>query len=179
MASKNDILPISSAQIFTLPPPFYNVPNIQNLRSVEGIPLPSHKPANTTSNQCTIRPKVIFRSANPYLADPSSLSELGISTIFDLRSAPEVSKNPLGWIGGGEAEVAEKYGIRRVWCPVFEAEDYSPERLVGRFAMYMSEGVEVSHCYDIVQPFTYKSFPTVPSIFSLSDSSKSMRCQFP
>ena len=41
-------------------------------------------------------------------------------------------------------EAMEQEGVKRSWVPVFEATDYSPERLAERYAKYMDQSVEVS-----------------------------------
>ncbi|RYN88060.1 hypothetical protein AA0119_g12191 [Alternaria tenuissima] len=73
----------------TLPsPPFYtHIPNINNLR------LATH--ALTTKSGATLRPNLLFRSAEVSKVDVAgwtALRQLGVGHVFDLRSKPEVDK---------------------------------------------------------------------------------------
>lgn len=115
-----------------LPPPFISTPTIANLRDAGNVDLPG--------TQRHIRPRTLLRSADPSRADAyalAALRALRVSRVFDLRSKPEIVKagGAREDYGGGEA--------RRVWCPVFEEADYSPERLAVRFEQYGREGTEV------------------------------------
>ncbi|CAN9212866.1 unnamed protein product [Alternaria alternata] len=140
----------------TLPsPPFYtHIPNINNLR------LATH--SLTTKSSATLRPNLLFRSAEVSKVDVAgwtALRQLGIGHVFDLRSKPEVDKghsnndnnnnndNDAGNAdavdgskagGGGGMQEA---GVQRTWVPVFEESDYSPERLAERYAKYMYQDV--------------------------------------
>lgn len=154
----------------SLPPPFISLPDIHNLRSIGLLPLPNYRAGDseTPSSGHVLKPGILFRSADPYNTDPHELKKLGIKTIFDLRSLPEVKKG-LGWAATSEGEVADHEDITRVWNPVFEAEDYSPERLAERFAMYMDESIEV--CPKFLAFFSYfylylkpKENPVAPSL---------------
>ncbi|KAF2758376.1 tyrosine protein phosphatase 5 [Pseudovirgaria hyperparasitica] len=118
-----------------LPSPFITLAGIHNLRPLPTLELPHH-PASSRSNPITLKPSTIWRSAEPYKADPEELKKLGIKYVFDLRSKPEfdMAEHGLGWA----AHPAE--GIERIWVPIFEDEGYNPERLAERFMKYMSEG---------------------------------------
>ncbi|KAF2680526.1 hypothetical protein K458DRAFT_434355 [Lentithecium fluviatile CBS 122367] len=138
-------------------PPFYTIPNINNLRDAA---LACNHLSTPTGK---IRPGVLFRSAEVSHLDAGgwkAVWEIGVGHVFDLRSAPEVEK---GWRGitgegksGEEGENEEKVlgvgdvrkgweegmrraGVRRTWCPVFPEADYSPERLAERYMKYMDE----------------------------------------
>ncbi|KAF2728779.1 hypothetical protein EJ04DRAFT_476837 [Polyplosphaeria fusca] len=132
-------------------PPFHTIPNLSNLRD----------PALLLS---TIRPNTLFRSADPSRLDRTgwiALRALGITHIFDLRSAPEITKassssstsTSTDGDGDGDAnanadvrpawmEMMQAAGVSRTWVPVFEEADYSPERLAQRYLKYMSEDTE-------------------------------------
>ncbi|KAF1849183.1 uncharacterized protein K460DRAFT_354060 [Cucurbitaria berberidis CBS 394.84] len=127
-------------------PPFYSIPNINNLRDAALYPL-------KTSTGQPIRPDILFRSAEVSklsLPDWQALHAIGISHVFDLRSKPEVDKGWAGIVGEGKdgADVRpgwiaamEQAGVKRSWVPVFAEADYSPERLAERYVKYMDEGV--------------------------------------
>ncbi|KAF1838238.1 hypothetical protein BDW02DRAFT_480813, partial [Decorospora gaudefroyi] len=110
-------------------PPFHPIPNTLNLRTATHT-LTSNHPPNTL-----LRPKILFRSGALTHANWHTLhASLGITHIFDLRSQPEIDK-------AGEPSCEKSAaGITRVWTPVFAATDYSPERVAGRYGMYLSEG---------------------------------------
>ncbi|KAF2015642.1 hypothetical protein BU24DRAFT_421940 [Aaosphaeria arxii CBS 175.79] len=133
-------------------PPFYAIKNIDNLRDAALFP----GGLNTTSGG-KIREGVLYRSADPSKLDKdgwSSLRQIGVAHLFDLRSLPELEK---GYKGVGQEELPkdangdsrypwidtlEAAGLNRTWTPVFKAEDYSPERLVERYIKYMDKNVE-------------------------------------
>ncbi|KAF2469497.1 uncharacterized protein BDR25DRAFT_289095 [Lindgomyces ingoldianus] len=125
-------------------PPFYAIPNINNLRDAALFPggLPT-----TTGGK--VRPGILFRSADVSQLDRGgwkAMREIGIGHVFDLRSKPEVEKegvdvDPMG-VRPGWIQMMEAEGVERTWVPVFEESDYSPERLAERYLKYMGEGVE-------------------------------------
>jgi protein tyrosine/serine phosphatase len=128
-------------------PPFHIVPNINNLRDAALFPL--------TTPSGSIRSEILFRSADVSKLTSSgwnSLRSLGITHLFDLRSAPEVgfrdddSSKP-EWVSAMSSA-----GIERTWCPVFAEQDYSPEGLAKRYVKYMDEDVKgfVSAYHDIL-----------------------------
>ncbi|KAJ4984440.1 tyrosine phosphatase [Stagonosporopsis vannaccii] len=130
----------------TLPsPPFFLVPNINNLRDAA---------VSLSTPQGPIRQGILFRSAEVSKLDNSgwaAMHNLGVAHVFDLRSKPEVEK---GWAGivakadGGEdvrpswLRDMEEVGIQRTWVPVFKETDYSPEKLAERYQKYMQTSVE-------------------------------------
>ncbi|KAL6705674.1 hypothetical protein ACN47E_006463 [Coniothyrium glycines] len=127
-------------------PPFIPLPHIHNLRSA------SHSLTTTSSPPQSIRPGILYRSADLSALTPSewhTLSTLGITTIFDLRSGPEVSKGFAALRPDGDAAAAQRAweddvraaGLQRHWVPVFEDKDYSPARLAERYVKYMDEDV--------------------------------------
>jgi protein tyrosine/serine phosphatase len=132
-------------------PPFHNIPNTLNLRTA------TH--SLTTTSGSPLRPGILFRSAdisNLNLSGWQALHALGVSYVFDLRSKPEIDKV---WTAKDE-DVKEEWernmreaGVKRLWVPVFEETDYSPERLAERYGKYMDEGVKgfVSAYQDILE----------------------------
>ncbi|KAI4607674.1 hypothetical protein J4E83_009571 [Alternaria metachromatica] len=133
----------------TLPsPPFYtHIPNINNLR------LATH--SLTTTSGATLRPGILFRSAEVAKLDTAgwtAVRDIGVAHVFDLRSLPEVEKGWAGIVGDdasgkqdfrpGWIQAMEEAGVKRTWTPVFSDEDYSPERLAERYANYMDEDVK-------------------------------------
>jgi protein tyrosine/serine phosphatase len=129
MSTTNDTTPLPS-------PPFHTVPNINNLRDAALFPL-------TTPNG-PVRPSILFRSADVSKLSASgwsTLSSLGVSHVFDLRSLPEVgfandSSSKPSWVSDMQSA-----GVERTWVPVFTAQDYSPEGIARRYVKYMDESV--------------------------------------
>lgn len=69
-------------------PPFVQVPGVTNVRGLGGLPI--------SSSSSTIRPGILFRSANLNhitSAGADRLKELGIGTIFDLRTVAEIRRD--------------------------------------------------------------------------------------
>lgn len=69
----------------------------------------------------------------------AAMQKLGITHCYDLRSYNEIERNRAAGRGGS----VEWDGCRRVFAPVFEDEDYSPEALAVRFKDYSTGGPEV------------------------------------
>ena len=125
-------------------PPFYNIPNINNLRDAALYPL--------STQQGRLRPGILFRSAEVSKLDPlgwNAVHSIGVGHVFDLRSKPEVDRGWEGIVGKGASddvrpgwiEAMEQAGIERSWVPVFQEKDYSPERLAERYVKYMDQSV--------------------------------------
>lgn len=137
-------------------PPFINVPHIHNFRSVGPYPL---------SRKKRFRPGYLYRSANLTSITNSGLfilgTELRITTVFDLRSTPEINKarsvhsdassstSPTNLankpsnadeseLTGDSAPISISERIQYVHAPVFTAVDYSPESIALRFRDYTS-----------------------------------------
>ncbi|KZM22907.1 uncharacterized protein EKO05_0001241 [Ascochyta rabiei] len=119
-------------------PPFYPIPNINNLRDAALHPLPTP--------HGKLRPGLLFRSADVSKLDLSgwqALHALGIAHVFDLRSKPEVERGQASSGTQPEWQAAmEKADVQRTWVPVFSEQDYSPEGLAGRYAKYMASSVQ-------------------------------------
>ncbi|CAI6090594.1 unnamed protein product [Clonostachys chloroleuca] len=89
--------------------PFIKVPGVANFRSVT---VPG------------LRPQFLFRSAEPSQISSAGikvLHDLGIATIFDLRSMDEVSPDAV------LVKATEWKGITRVSIPIFTKENCPPE----------------------------------------------------
>lgn len=116
-------------------PPFVFVPGLPNLRDIGGLPVAS-QPGKV------IRRGVVYRSSEPSKVTEKGvqvLNGLGITRVYDLRSAIEIEKasKTEGW------KPREWDGAERVFVPVFLDQDYSPEALALRFADYSSRSEEV------------------------------------
>ncbi|OCK85240.1 hypothetical protein K432DRAFT_318715 [Lepidopterella palustris CBS 459.81] len=160
-------------------PPFFVVPNINNLRDPALYPGGLRTPTGQK-----VRPGILFRSAEVSQLDQAgwaAVRSIGVKAVFDLRSKPEVLK---GWRGvikaktgldgkeigeevgedgvtkdgmgvrDGWLAMMENEGLERVWCPVFKDDDYSPERLAERYMKYMGEDVEVGRTCSFVPDHT-------------------------
>ncbi|KAK5170324.1 uncharacterized protein LTR77_004911 [Saxophila tyrrhenica] len=114
-------------------PPFVDIKGIANFRDVGG-------------QLDNVRKGVVFRSADPSKASEEGLKkmskDLGITTIFDLRSAPEIKRDGPEWadIAVDAQDVFEPYGIKRQWVPVFAEQDYGPDQVALRYKEYTREG---------------------------------------
>ncbi|KAF2846148.1 hypothetical protein T440DRAFT_459039 [Plenodomus tracheiphilus IPT5] len=152
-------------------PPFHSIPNLNNLRDVALSPL-----RTTTTNQ-TLRPGLLFRSAEVSHLDSTgwlALRALGVAKVFDLRSKPEVDKGWAGIVGPASGEgwltTMESADITRTWTPVFEESDYSPERLAERYAKYMEESVQgFVHAYRDILESGGGAFKTILLYFANLD----------
>lgn len=125
-----------------LPPPFINIPSLPNLRDAGGYPSTHTNGASTPS---AVRRKLLYRSADPSRISRSDLAKLhqehGITTIFDLRSWPEIER--AGTLEAWEENLRSNGNVTRHWRPVFKTEDYSPEKVALRFMDYGSpDGVD-------------------------------------
>jgi len=104
----------------TLPsPPFIDVPGIANFRDIGGYPVqsPSDSPGGRPTR--SIRRGLIFRSGEPTRLTKSGMQKLqsmGVTTIFDLRSAAEAMKDVHAIIESDGSR------IERISAPIF-AED--------------------------------------------------------
>lgn len=117
-------------------PPFITVAGIPNFRDLGGYPV-------TAPENHSIRREVIYRCGEPSQVTKdgvSTMTNLGITRIYDLRSVPEIERNKSAGRGG----IVEWEGCERVFVPVFRNEDYSPESIALRFKDYADGGPEVS-----------------------------------
>ncbi|KAG9232382.1 putative tyrosine-protein phosphatase [Amylocarpus encephaloides] len=109
-------------------PPFIQIDGLCNFRDIGDLP--------TTFPSLLTRSNVLYRG--PDLGQITSegeqqLRDLGIAVIFDIRSTPQIDR------AGGVQEIE---GIKRIWCPVFEDGEYTPEKAGLRYQQYSSEGTE-------------------------------------
>jgi hypothetical protein len=113
-----------------LEPPFVRVEGINNFRTVGGYPVRSATSARST------RRDFVYRSADPCYITPAGRSKfrsLGITTVYDLRSQPEVDKQLAKDPSAGNP-ISE--GVVRRFTPVFAHEDWSPEASAARHVLY-------------------------------------------
>ncbi|KAF5657535.1 tyrosin-phosphatase [Fusarium heterosporum] len=113
-----------------LGPPFIAVSGLANFRDLGGQPhrIPS-RPGYT------IKSGLIFRSAEPSRLTEqgiSTLQDLKISHVYDLRSRTEIERYATG--------IREWPGAERVFTPIFLDKDYGPEAIALRFQNYTAEG---------------------------------------
>ena len=116
-----------------LEPPFVQVDGISNFRSIGGYPI---IPSSSTSVKRSTRHSFIYRSADPcYItsAGRSKILSLGINTVYDLRSGPEVNRQ-LAKEPAAAIPIAE--GVVRRFVPVFTDQDWSPEAIAERHSVY-------------------------------------------
>lgn len=110
--------------------PFMQIEGINNFRSVGGYPVSSSSVARST------RHHFVYRSADPCYITPegrSKIRSLGITTVYDLRSQPEVDKQ-LAKDPSSGMPIAE--GVVRCFTPVFAHTDWSPEASAARHLLY-------------------------------------------
>jgi hypothetical protein len=114
-------------------PPFVSVPGIPNFRDIGG---------HRISPQASVREKFIYRCGEPSRVTEDGikvLQSLGITHTYDLRSRTEISKAE----AAGRKGIVDWEGAERVFVPVFEDKDYSPESIAVRYKNYATGGPEV------------------------------------
>jgi hypothetical protein len=120
---------------WTLPsPPFIALEGIPNCRDLGGWPISGQADRSIRRNR-------IFRCGDPTKAteaDVEKLRLLGVRSVYDFRSTPEIDKRRAAARGA-----APWVGIERHLSPVFPNESYDPASLAASHADYMSEGTEV------------------------------------
>jgi protein tyrosine/serine phosphatase len=141
-------------------PPFIHVQGVPNFRDMGGYecpPPPSLKDTDTAGKTYMVRKNLLFRCAHPTQLTQhgaATLRNLGITNIYDLRSATEIEKlahSPPATptetqtkdINGQEAlDTSNGYivipGITRTFTPVYTREDYSPVALARKLQWYTS-----------------------------------------
>ncbi|KAJ8086947.1 hypothetical protein AAF712_013344 [Marasmius tenuissimus] len=110
-------------------PPFVTIDGVINVRDLGGY-------STSFTNKMT-RPRMAFRSAE--LAGVTDrgkqqMKDLGITTVFDLRSDTEIEKY--------NSSSPSIDGVNVVRTPVFSKEDYSPEMMAKRYQLYASGKTE-------------------------------------
>ena len=116
-----------------LEPPFVQVEGISNFRSIGGYPIIS---SSSTSGKRSTRHNFIYRSAAPSSitsAGRSKILSLGITTVYDFRSKPEVDRQ-LAKEPASATPLAE--GVVYRFVPVFADQDWSPEAIAERHCAY-------------------------------------------
>ncbi|OSX59407.1 hypothetical protein POSPLADRAFT_1184142 [Postia placenta MAD-698-R-SB12] len=111
-------------------PPFVTIPGVVNVRDLGGYSSTIHAGMRTRS-------RLVFRSAELSSVTEEGklkLKELGVTTVFDLRSDTEIERY--------ESPIPEVPGVQILRVPVFKTEDYSPEMMAKRFALYASGKTE-------------------------------------
>jgi len=126
-------------QTLNLPPPFINIPNLPNLRDIGGLPSTL---TSSSGAPLAVRKQLLYRSGDPSRISPTSLETLhkahGLTTILDLRAAPEIER--AGTLAAWERTLAATRGaVTRAWVPVFSADEYTPDVVAARFALYGAE----------------------------------------
>ena len=126
-------------------PPFVLVEGIHNFRDIGGYPTTLGR-TTSAPGRSRIRRGQLYRSAEPSQITPAGMAvvrALGITTVFDLRSGPEIES------AKDRSPVVEIPHTQRVFVPVFKDQDYSPEHIALRYRDYASsDGHEVrcTHC---------------------------------
>ncbi|RDL41653.1 putative Tyrosine-protein phosphatase [Venustampulla echinocandica] len=118
-------------------PPFVPIDGLNNFRDIGGWPISSPSRPNSK-----VRSGILYRGPDlGPITDRGAqqMKDIGVEVIFDIRSVPQIVR------AGG---VKELEGIQRVWCPVFQESDYTPEKAGARYTQYSSEGTD-----GIVQAF--------------------------
>ncbi|CZS91611.1 related to protein-tyrosine phosphatase [Rhynchosporium graminicola] len=135
-------------------PPFITVEGIYNFRDIGGYPV-------STSSNHSIRSNILYRCAEPSKITRDGIStaqRLGITHMYDLRSSNEIERNRVAGRGG----IVQWEGCQRVFVPVFEDKDYSPEALAGRFKDYASGQPEgFTRAYSEILAGAPKSFRVI------------------
>ncbi|KAI0638416.1 protein-tyrosine phosphatase-like protein [Trametes polyzona] len=112
-------------------PPFVSIDGVVNVRDLGSYP--------TSYPGMVTRPRLVYRSGEVSHITPEGvrmrqLRELGITTIYDLRSETEMHRY--------ETPIPTVDGVEIVHIPVFKTEDYSPEAMAKRFELYASGKTE-------------------------------------
>lgn len=147
--SATPVLDFASNAPTNLPsPPFIRVEGVPNFRELGGYacsPLPST--STSTSKPLSLRRNCLFRCATLAQITPAGISTLtstlNISTLYDLRSQPEIN-SVLKTSGAKGLEVE---GVTRHFTPVYKEEDYSPVALGEKYAMYTAPDDDPAHGY--------------------------------
>jgi len=148
-------------------PPFVHVQGVPNFRDLGGYRcLPPSSSSSGEGKIYTLRRGVLFRCAHPTHLTAKGLSTLtstlGISKMYDLRSAPEISRlaatvanspddlYPLADPNTGTIESHAAPGLDRVFVPVYQNEDYGPVALARKLQWYTD-----THKHDEERGFAY------------------------
>lgn len=113
--------------------PFIDIDGIYNFRDIGGYAIDG-------APEYAVRRGFIFRCANTGNITPSGmhqLRELGITTIFDLRSSSEIARTQ------DFAPITEVPGVRRVHVSLFDGE-YPTTQTVESLKKYATDNAHVS-----------------------------------
>ncbi|KZP04568.1 hypothetical protein FIBSPDRAFT_968028 [Athelia psychrophila] len=105
-------------------PPFVTISGVGNVRDLAapGVPM---------------KPRLVLRGAEISgitEEGKAQLRALGVTTVYDLRSDTEIAKY--------NTPIPTIEGVEIIRTPVFKTEDYSPEMMAKRFALYSSGKTE-------------------------------------
>ncbi|KAF7981692.1 hypothetical protein HWV62_32256 [Athelia sp. TMB] len=129
--------PVYVAEILSKPP-FVLVSGVDNVRDLAapGVPIkPRLVFRGGEISSITEEGKPTFlRSLQNDADGKGQLRDLGVTTVFDLRSDTEIAK----W----SASIPTIEGVEVIRTPVFKTEDYSPEMMAKRFQLYSSGKTE-------------------------------------
>ncbi|KAF8471337.1 protein-tyrosine phosphatase-like protein, partial [Russula ochroleuca] len=110
-------------------PPFVTIDGVCNVRDLGMVPV--------AGGEHVTRSGFMYRSgelAGVTQHGKGQLRDLGVTTIFDLRSDAEIAKY--------DSPTPQIAGVTVFRAPVFTKEDYSPERMAQRFQLYASGKTE-------------------------------------
>ncbi len=116
-------------------PPFIEVEGLPNCRDIGGYAVQG-QPGKV------VKRNVVFRASEPsQLTDAgiATLQSLGITHVYDLRSATEIERS----VKHQDRRIREWDGAKRVFAPVFLDEDHSPAAIAIRYKDFAAEGPEV------------------------------------
>lgn len=147
--------------------PFINIEGIFNFRDIGGYAIDG-------LSEYSVRRGFIFRCANTGNITPSGmqqLRELGITTIFDLRSSSEIERTQ------DFAPITEVPGVRRVHVSLFDGE-YPTTQTVESLKKYATDHARVSSS-DLSIRLNYgKSDPKKNRSDHMSDFSRTEKTPF-
>ncbi|KAI0321984.1 protein-tyrosine phosphatase-like protein [Amylostereum chailletii] len=111
-------------------PPFVSILGVSNARDIGLLPI-------ATNELKVTRPHFMYRSAEISaitVEGRKQLLDLGVTTVYDLRSDAEMVKY--------DTPPPDIPGIQVLHTPVFKNQDYSPETMLQRFQLYASGKTE-------------------------------------
>lgn len=125
---------------FSLPsPPFLKIEGVPNFRDIGGYAVSAPEASANENNptSLSVRQKFLFRSGTlTHLTSRGAetlVDDLGVRTIYDLRSVTQTAKQPTppALLANNNVQIDPN--------PVFPMTELSPERLVARYRQYMSD----------------------------------------
>ncbi|KAH7887384.1 protein-tyrosine phosphatase-like protein [Phlebopus sp. FC_14] len=130
-------------------PPFVQISGVSNVRDLGSYP-------TSTPNVIT-KPGYAYRSAevsNINEEGAQQMKALGITTVFDLRSDPEMQKY--------NTPIPTIEDVQIIRTPVFKNEDYSPESMAKKFELYATGTTEAfMKLYSQILDHGGKAFGTI------------------